>query len=141
MIKVNAHQNKQGKEMKQDLILKLIEMLVNGDASTEQEDVQATQPKGIKERPIVVFANNCIIYGYSSAVELGDITINKAQYCYYYAKPDSDEKKGFMALAKYGPAKDSKVSSPVDKVTVNACCIIEATSEAVNIWENSKWKS
>lgn len=128
--------------MKQELIIKLIEMLVNSEDKTESSKIESTtnDRKVGKDRPIVAFAKNCIIYGYSSDYKLGDITINKAQYCYYYAKPDSDEKKGFMALDKYGPAKDSKVSSPVDSVIVDACCIIEATEEAVNVWEGSQWK-
>lgn len=129
--------------MKQEIIIKLIEMLVNSEDKAESHNQieQMTDKRKLgKERPIVAFANNCIIYGYSSDYKLGDITINKAQYCYYYAKPDSDEKKGFMALAKYGPAKDSKVSSPVDSVTVDASCIIGATEEAVKVWENSQWK-
>jgi len=126
--------------MKQELIIKLIEMLLNSEDKPVTQRTDASREMKV-ERPIVAFANNCIIYGYSSDYKLGDITINKAQYCYYYAKPDSDEKKGFMALAKYGPAKDSKVSSPVDSVTVDACCIIEATIKAQQVWEGSKWKS
>ena len=119
--------------MNQDLIIKLIEMLVRTESNTDTVSVR-------KERPIVAFANNCIIFGYSDGSKIGEITINKARYCYHYTKPAKAEAKGFMALAKYGPAEGSKVSGPVDNVTVDACCIIEATQEAVNVWESSQWK-
>lgn len=124
--------------MKQDLILKLIEMLVNSEGN--QEPVKTSRVVGMKPRPVVVFANNCIIYGYSDCTKLGDVTINQARYCYRYEKPESDSEKGFMSLAKNGPAKGSKVSSPVDNVTVSATCFIEATEKASQVWENSEWK-
>ncbi|MBL4891440.1 MAG: hypothetical protein JKX91_06395 [Rhizobiaceae bacterium] len=122
---------------KQEILLLLIEKLLQSDESTEP----ATTSKQGNERAVVAFANNCIIFGYSKDYELGQITINQARYCYYYAKRNAGEEKGFMALAKYGPADGSKVSGPVDNVTVDACCIIDATVGAVNVWENSKWVS
>ena len=118
--------------MKEDLIVKLIEMLVQGSNAPT---------KVSRNRAVVAFANNCIIFGYTDAEELGQITIQKARYCYYYAKPVNQNEKGFMALAKYGPADGSKISSPVDNVTVDAICIIDAEQDAINTWENSKWES
>ena len=43
--------------MKEDIILKLLEMLLNAEDKRHQV-------KDIVERPVVVYANNCIIFGY-----------------------------------------------------------------------------
>lgn len=112
---------------------------LGGLIGTPASQEKSTNETSVEVRPVVVFANNAIIFGYTDAVSTGDVKLTNARNCYYYAKQDCESKLGFLGLAEYGPAKDSKVGAVAKNVTVNACCIQDCSDEAVKVWESSKW--
>ena len=112
---------------------------LGGLIGNEAVKEKTKEENSIKVRPVVVFANNAIIFGYTDAVSTGDVKLTNARNCFYYAKPDCESKYGFLGLAEYGPARGSKVGAVAKNVTVNACCIQDCSKEAVEVWESSKW--
>ena len=121
--------------MKSEIIEKLLENLLDEDRTAKAKK---------QKRPVVIFANNAIFFGYTDATEIIEgksIVLTRSRHCYRYEAPKNNEAKGFSGLSEYGPAEGSKVSGErsTDYHIANVVCIADCTEEAVKKWEDSTW--
>lgn len=122
--------------MKQDLILKLIEMLVSGD-SEKADKCETASPESntnkmdrfIGKYVICRTRNEGVNAG--TVLEIGDsyIVLAEAQRLYYH-KPNDSTLSWYEGVAVSGLSSDSKIGSKVEKVLSEDFSLTICTSVA-----------
>ncbi len=83
-------------------------------------------------RPVIVCANNAIVFGYSKCTTKATITLERARWAYYYVNVGSH-----LGLATDGPQEGSRIGG-TGTITLrgNIVCVIECTPEAAEKWNS-----
>jgi len=86
---------------------------------------------------VVVTQGNAIFCGWTTDADGEIIKLRAARQAVYYS-PDTH---GLLGLAANGPGKDSRIGPPANITVRNATHVIECSPEAIETWEDAKWKS
>jgi hypothetical protein len=92
--------------------------------------------KASKERPVLVCTEfRGIFFGYATDTSGDAVKLSRARNCVYWPAAQ----KGFLGLAKDGPASGARVGPPADIELRRVTCVAEVTPEAVTRWEAAPW--
>lgn len=117
--------------MKEDLILKLIEMLVNGDSPKEETKPLSTMEKyNIGKMVIVRCRDAGVHYGELVNYEGREVVLKNSRRMYYWKSAKSAT---LSACANYGITSDSKIMGaiPGNIVLPEACEILPCSDESI----------
>lgn len=92
------------------------------------------------QQPVVVTtAHRGVFFGFLGADGSRDdktIELTDVQMCVYW----SSDVQGVLGLAATGPSRSCKVTRPAPRITLqDVTAVIDATIEAVKLWQDRPW--
>ncbi len=104
---------------------------------TSKKTVKKTAAKSrTKERAVLVTTTSRgVFFGYATKTSGDVISLKRARNCVYWPVAN----KGFLGLAKDGPADGSRIGPPADIELRGITCVAEVTPDAVARWESGIW--
>lgn len=88
------------------------------------------------ERPVIVTTSyRGVFFGYAADTEGERIKLRAARNCLYWPV----EQRGFLGLAKDGPATGARIGPPADIELRGITAVVEVAPEAVKRWEAAPW--
>lgn len=89
---------------------------------------------GMKRPVVVTTAHRGVFFGYADNTDGETITLKGSRLCIYW----SEDLKGFMGLAAFGPSKSCRIGPPADITLRNITAVIEVTPDAEQKWKDAK---
>lgn len=87
-------------------------------------------------RPVVVTtAHRGVFFGYAEDTSGDTIKLRRARNCIYWPAGN----KGFLGLARGGPAKGARVGPAADIELRDITCVADCTEAAASAWEAAPW--
>ena len=91
-----------------------------------------------KGTPVVVTTEHRgVFFGYIDPATVNDSTIRlqNSRLCIYW----SEDMRGFMGLAVYGPSAKCRIGPPANITLRNITAVLEVNADAVANWEKAPW--